>query len=91
MLMSPHFQQNVKWWQGHINYKITKTRRFELTPFQLFSYTTPEEREEYYHTDGEGEYSPGTLRYNRVGAPNHCRDMENMRKAEAKSSDTNPT
>ena len=69
--MPPHFQQNVKWWQGHINCKNTKTRRFEFTPFQLFPYTTPEEREEYYDTEGEGEYSPGTLRYDRVGAGNH--------------------
>ena len=89
--MPPHFQQNVKWWQGHINCKNTKTRRFEFTPFQLFPYITPMEREEYYDTEGEGEYSPGTLRYDRVGVGNHRRDMENMRKAEAKSSDTDPT
>ena len=75
MLMSPHFQHNVKWWQGHINYKNTKTRRFELTPFQLFTYTTPDEKKEFFDTDGEGGCSPGTLRYDRVGAPNHCRDM----------------
>ena len=41
MLMSPHFQENVKWWQGNIIHE-NYIRRFELTPFQLFPYTTPE-------------------------------------------------
>ena len=56
------------------NYKNTKTR-FDLTPFQLVPYTTAKEREEYYHIDREGEYLPGTLRYNWVGSPNNCQDM----------------
>ena len=40
----------------------------------------------YYDTDREGEYLPGTFRYDRVGARNHC-----MRRAEAENSDTDPT
>ena len=75
-MLSPHFQHNLNWWRGYIIYKGTKTRRYRLTPFQLFLYTTPEEREEYYDIDDEGQYTPGTLRYDWVGVRNHCRDMD---------------
>ena len=91
---STHYNLALRWKSTHTHTNKqtnTKTRRFELIPFQLFPYTTPEKRDEYYDTDGEGEYSPETLRYDWVGVRNHCRDMESMRKAEAKSSDTDPT
>ena len=48
-------------------------------------------KEQYYETDGEGEYLPGPLRYNRVGAQNYCQHMENIRKAAGETSDVVPT
>ena len=56
----------------------------------MFPYTTPEERKEYYETDEEGKYLPVMLRYDRVGIRNHCRNMENMEKAKAESSCSDP-
>ena len=84
-LISRHIQENINWWQGHITYNKIRTRRYELTPFQLFPYTTPEERVEYYETDENGKYLPGTLRYDRMGARNHCRKIEKIKRAMAKS------
>ena len=75
-MLSPYFQRTINWWRGHIIYQRTKTRRYKLTPFQLFPYTTPEEREEYYDIDDDGQYTPGTLMYDRVGARNHFEDMD---------------
>ena len=84
-LISPHFQENINWSRGHVTYNKIRTRRYELSPLQLFSYTTPEERVEYYEADENGKYLPGTLRYHRVGARNHCRNIENVEKAKTKS------
>ena len=50
-------------------------RRYKLKAFQLFPYTTPKQKEEYYETDEKGEFLP-QLRWDRTGAPNHCRNME---------------
>ena len=47
-------------------------RRYRLTVFELFPYTSPEEREEYYEPDKKDEFLP-QLRYDRLGARNHCR------------------
>lgn len=40
--------------------------------------------------DGEGEYLPGTFRYNWVGAQNHWQDMANMRITKIESFHTDP-
>ena len=59
MQLSPHFQQNINWWQSQVKYNITKTKRYRLTPFQLFPITTLEERRKYYETDASAEEGAG--------------------------------
>ena len=50
-------------------------RRYRLTVFELFPYTSPEEREEYYEPDKKDGFLP-QLRYDRLGARNHCRKKD---------------
>ena len=45
---------------------------------------------EFYETDGKGEYRPGMLMSDRVGAWNHYQNMDNIKKAEAESPNSDP-
>ena len=71
--MSPCFKRDLKWWQGRIIIKTLKQEGFTLALFNCFLILLPRKGRSIMKqmADGEGEYLPGTFRYNRVGAQNH--------------------
>ena len=40
-LISPHFQENINWWRGHIKYNNIRTRRYELLLYNCFLILLP--------------------------------------------------